>query len=144
MPRFDSDKMTKLVSELHKSMSRLRYLSQLPKSEFFSDPDKIGSAKYHFIVAIESCIDMCNHLISKNGFRVPEDYADTFRVLAEENILASEFASDLVKMAKFRNRLVHLYWEVDDEQLWDFLITRLSDYERLLKSLADYMKVENL
>ncbi len=144
MPRFDSDKMTKLVSELHKSMSRLRYLSQLPKSDFFSDPDKIGSAKYHFIVAIESCIDLCNHLISKNGFRVPEDYADTFRVLAEENILASEFASDLVKMAKFRNRLVHLYWEVDDEQLWAFLTTRLSDYEKLLKSLADFMKVENL
>jgi len=38
-----------------------------------NDPDKIGSAKYHFIVAIESAIDMCNHVISRNGYRVPED-----------------------------------------------------------------------
>jgi uncharacterized protein YutE (UPF0331/DUF86 family) len=142
MPRFDPDTMTRLVSELRKSVARLRTLSQLQEQEFLSDPDKIGSAKYHFIVAIESCIDMCNHLISRNGFRVPEDYADTFRVLAEEGAFENEFASGLINMAKFRNRLVHLYWEVNDRQVLEILTTRLKDYEILLKSLSDFLNLE--
>jgi len=78
MPLFDQEKMAKLVSELRKSVERLRAIATLRQNEFLKDPDKIGSAKYHFIVAIESCIDMCNHVISLNGYRVPEDYADTF------------------------------------------------------------------
>ena len=77
MPRFDQDKMAKLVSELRTSVKRLRHLSKLPQNDFVADPDKIGSAKYHFIVAIESCIDMSNYVIARNGFRVPEDYGDT-------------------------------------------------------------------
>ena len=115
MPQYDSDIMLRLVSELRKSVCRLQILSTLKQEEIVADPDKIASAKYHFIVAIESCIDMCNHLISRNSFRVPDDYADTFRVMAEEGVLENELLDDLVAMAKFRNRLVHLYWEVNND-----------------------------
>ena len=83
MLQFDQETMVKLVSELRKNVVRLKDLSALTEVEFLKDPDKIGSAKYHFIVSIESCIDMCNHVISRNGFRAPEDYGDTFRVMNE-------------------------------------------------------------
>jgi uncharacterized protein YutE (UPF0331/DUF86 family) len=46
--------------------------------------------------------------------RSPEDYGDTFKVLDEGGILDEEFATKLVSMARFRNRLVHLYWDVDN------------------------------
>ena len=61
MPLFDQEKMVKLVSEIRKNRDRLRVLAKLRREEFLNDPDKIGSAKYHFIVAIEAAIDMCNH-----------------------------------------------------------------------------------
>ena len=77
MPLYDLEKMVKLFSQLRNSVTRLRDISRLPPDEFLKDPDKIGSSKYHFIVAIESAIDMCNHIISQNGYRVPEDYGDT-------------------------------------------------------------------
>lgn len=35
------------------------------------------------VILIESSIDICNHIISQNDFRPPLDYADTFKVLAE-------------------------------------------------------------
>jgi uncharacterized protein YutE (UPF0331/DUF86 family) len=74
------------------------------EDQFVADADKVASAKYHFIVALEACIDLCNHLISRNSFRVPEDYGDTFRVMAEVGALSPEFAELLVSMGKFRNR----------------------------------------
>jgi uncharacterized protein YutE (UPF0331/DUF86 family) len=79
MPLFDQEKMVGLVSEFRKSVTRLQMLKKLGQKKFLRDPDKIGSAKYNFMVAIESSIDMCNHIISRNGYRVPEGYADTFK-----------------------------------------------------------------
>ena len=139
MPRYDRDIMLRLVSELRKSVRRLQILSGLKKEALADDPDKMASAKYHFIVAIESCIDMCNHIISQNGYRAPEDYADTFRVMAEESMFKKEALDDLVAMAKFRNRLVHLYWEVNIDQFHSILQSRLDDFSMVLASIAKYL-----
>jgi uncharacterized protein YutE (UPF0331/DUF86 family) len=140
MPQFDQEKMVKLVCELRKSVIRLESLANLSLEEFQNDPDKIGSSKYHFIVAIEACIDMCNHVISRNGFRVPEDYADTFRVMSEVGALDPKFSEELTNMAKFRNRLVHLYWEVDEQQLYGLLKSRLGDFKGFLDKLAGFLE----
>ena len=137
---YDQEKMAKLVSEFRKSVARLRKLKLLEQQKFLRDPDKIGSAKYHFIVAIESCIDMCNHIISRNGYRVPEDYGDTFKVMSEEGAFDTEFALELIKMAKFRNRLVHLYWEIDDKMIYKILEGRLGDFNTFLNSIADFLE----
>jgi len=139
MPLFDQEKMTTLVSELRKSVARLQSLANIPKIDFLADPDKIGSTKYHFIVAIESCIDMGNHLIARNGYRVPEDYADTFKVMAEVGALEVNFSEELKNMARFRNRLVHLYWEVDDKQLYDILKERLGDFKVFLNAVSTFL-----
>lgn len=139
MPLFDQERMVGLVSEHRKSIGRLQALSKLGREEFLDDPEKNGSSKYHFIVAIETCIDMCNHVISRNGYRVPEDYADTLKVMEEVGAFDTDFSGDLMNMAKFRNRLVHLYWEVDDGQLYDILQSRLGDFKKFLDSMAKFL-----
>jgi uncharacterized protein YutE (UPF0331/DUF86 family) len=144
MPRFDQERMIKLVVQLRQSVERLRSLSKVDQASFTQDPDKLGSAKYHFIVAIEACIDICNHVISKNGFRAPEDYSDIFAVMEEVKALDSGFSAELMKMAKFRNRLVHIYWEVDDTQLYEILQTRLDDFKRFLDAMAKFLGWDEL
>ncbi|WDN88342.1 hypothetical protein BuS5_01310 [Desulfosarcina sp. BuS5] len=142
MPLFDQDIILKLVSELRKSIIRLREISKLSQKDFLGDQDKIGSSKYHFIVAIESTIDMCNHIIARNGYRMPENYADTFKVMAEAGAIDADFSNALRSMAKFRNRLVNLYWEVDDQQLYKILQEHLVDFKKILNSITDFLEWE--
>lgn len=137
----NEDKVRKLCHELKKALTRLKALASLPQEEFVNDPDKVGSAKYHFIVAIEAAIDLCNHIITKNNYRPPEDYSDTFRVMGEVKIFDGAFVKNLVSMAKFRNRLVHIYWEVDDALLYKILTLNLVDIERFLKELGALIKI---
>lgn len=140
MPHYDKERMIKLLFQLRKSVERLQFLSDLDKTAFTQDPDKLASAKYHFIVAIEACIDVCNHIISRNGYRAPEDYADTFSIMAEVKAIDRGFSDELRKMAKFRNRLVHIYWEVDDEQVHEILRTRLDDFRTFLSSISNFLQ----
>ena len=144
MPRFNPDKITSLVSEMRKAVEYLRSLSALDKESFLTDPDKIGSAKYNFIIAIESAIDICNHIISQNGYRIPEDYADTFQVLEEQGAFNKGFIRDLKNMVRFRNRLIHLYIKIDDSQVYEILQTRLNDFKTFLENIAVFLELEKL
>lgn len=141
MPRYNPEKTAALISQIRSSTKRLKTIAKTTKNQFLHNPDKIDSAKYNFIIAIEACIDLCNHIISQNGYRSPRDYADTFQVMAESGAIASSFTSELQKMAKFRNRLVHLYWEIDDNQVYSIMQNHLGDFSKFLKFVADFLEL---
>jgi len=121
------------LSEIIGALENLKDLQQLNKKEFISNSHMLGSCKYYFIVTIEGIIDLCNHLIAQNRYRTPKDYADTFQVLFEQGLFDEQFTNTLKKMARFRNRLIHLYWEVDKEELYQILQTHLGDVELFLE-----------
>jgi len=141
---FNRDRVAGLVSEIRKALGRLESLRVLNKEEFLRDTHKVSSAKYNLIVAIECAIDICTNVISQNGFRAPENYADTFKVLEEQGAFDSELGSRLRSMAKFRNRLVHLYWEVDDSQVYEILQTKLDDFKMLINSVANFLNLGSI
>lgn len=43
-------------------------------------------------------------------------------------------------MVKFRNRIVHVYWEVGDEVLYDILQNRLDDFNQFAKYLSAFIE----
>lgn len=67
--------------------------------------------------AAQICIDLANHVIASDGLRVPRDYGDAFRVLAEAGVLDLALSERMVALAGARNLIVHLYAEVDDDRL---------------------------
>jgi uncharacterized protein YutE (UPF0331/DUF86 family) len=46
---------------------------------------------------------------------------------------AKDFTEHLMKMARFRNRLVHIYWKIDVDLLYTILQEDLSDFETFLQ-----------
>ena len=141
MLNYESEVITKHISELQNALSLLHDLRSRDFKAFKKDQHLVGSAKYHLIVAIESAIDICNHLISKNNYRLPDGYSDTFIVMAEKGILPLELVEErLTAMARFRNRLVHIYWEIDLEMLYQILQVNLDDLGQFLTELKKILK----
>jgi len=98
---FNEDKVRKITSEIIAALARLEDLQKLSLEAFMADAHKIGSAKYSLIVAIEGAVDLCNHIIAKNGFRTSEDYADTFKVMNERGAFNQELRILLFKWQDF-------------------------------------------
>jgi len=138
---FNEDKVRKIISEVISALSRLEDLRSLPEKDFLTDTHKIGSAKYSMIVAIEGAADLCNHIIAKNGFRTAEDYADTFQVMKEQGAFDEEFTNSLIQMARFRNRLVHIYWDINDKELFRIIQDRLENIKRFLKEYGNFIGI---
>lgn len=124
------DKIEKLFDSLDGAIAKLKILQRLSHREFLVDFTKYESAKHLFQVSIQNCLDICYHIIASEGWRAPRSSADAFAVLNEREIIPDDFLPVAQQMVKFRNRLVHLYWEVDEEQVYDILQTRLDDFDR--------------
>lgn len=102
----------------------------------------LNSAKYLLIVAAEAALDICNHLVARRGGRSPEDYAECMSVLAEIGALDEQLRRRLVRMARFRNLLVHRYAKVDDGEVHRVLGQDLDDFDAYLRSIGSYLKAE--
>ena len=89
---------------------------------------------------IETCSDIAGHIISDQKYRVPTGYADTFKVLQENQILNHSLAVSLSKMAKFRNVVVHDYDVVDGEIVMGILKKNLSDFTRFKDAVLAFLK----
>jgi uncharacterized protein YutE (UPF0331/DUF86 family) len=95
-------------------------------------------AELRRLAAVESCIDIANHVIASEGFRLPKDNADSFAVLAEERIVSAEWQDRLASMARFRNRLVHLYSAVRDELVHEYLQQFVGDLDAFSRAIAGH------
>lgn len=78
-------------------------------------------------LAIETCLDLAEHLIADRRLRVPASHAEAFEILREAGLIADPLAASLVQMAKFRNILVHDYARIDAERVVRILANDLRD-----------------
>ena len=136
------DKVEGILENLRGYVQKLNRLSSLKRKEFLSDFTKIESAKHLFQVSVECCIDVSNHIIASERFRPPKTYAESFEILGEQGIIANESLPTLRQMVQFRNRLVHLYWEVDAEVIYDILQRNLEDFEIFTKQILKYLSAD--
>lgn len=125
------EKITSMLENLGGYLEILREHAAMGRETLLSDRKALDSAKYNFVVAIECCIDIGNHVIASEGLRTPSDYRDVAQVLADAGIIKNNVAERFKLMVSFRNRLVHMYWKVDDELVCDYLEGNLDDIGEL-------------
>ena len=113
----DTEKITNKLMQIDEFLELLNQIGSTKEDQFVNDKILIGSAKYYLQVSIEACLDVANHIIASERLRAPKDYADSFSVLNETGFISTELCRKLRQMAKFRNRLVHLYSETDNNYI---------------------------
>lgn len=98
----------------------------------------LDSVKYNFVVAIECCVDVGQHLCAVQGWGPPSTNADTFRILSEHCVLPADLASRMAQASGFRNVLVHEYVEVRDDLVVANL-ARTADIREFVTAVADWL-----
>jgi uncharacterized protein YutE (UPF0331/DUF86 family) len=77
--------------------------------------------------ACEQCIDLANHTIRVRKLGLPKESKESFRLLAENNIIPRDLTARLEGMVGFRNVLVHEYQRLDIGLMVDVIENRLDD-----------------
>jgi|YNPNPStandDraft_1061719.scaffolds.fasta_scaffold84167_2 uncharacterized protein YutE (UPF0331/DUF86 family) len=126
------------LENISKALVRPKKFQNTPKEAFLSDEDSQDIARSRLLTAMEAALNICYHVTAQLLKRVPEDYADCFRLLGEENFIERDLARKLSQMARFRNRLVHLYWDIDYEEVYEIIQHHLRDLEEFSFQVAQW------
>jgi len=79
-------------------------------------------------------------IVSRQRYDARESYADSLTVLAVEGVIPAAFLSTAHRMVRLRNRLGHLYWEVDPERLYEVLQHDLGDLSRFKAAVCSFVQ----
>ncbi|QSZ67874.1 DUF86 domain-containing protein [Methanofollis aquaemaris] len=109
------------MRELQDAMGDWERYQSISREQFFSDRDTRNMVFHAMLVGIQSAIDIATDLIAEERLRKPASYRETFEILGENGILPEPLTRDLSALAGFRNVLVHIYWDLDLEQVYAIL-----------------------
>lgn len=77
--------------------------------------------------ACEQSIDLANHTIKTRKLGLPKESRESFRLLAQNDIIPRSLADKLENMVGFRNALVHEYQKLDINLMIDVIENHLDD-----------------
>lgn len=138
------DRLVKQLRLLKQYVEILYSIRHRSKEEYLKDEILRGATERYLQLSIETCINIGNRILSLEQFNhhviVPESYADIFETMGDMNIIDRNFTDQLKNMARFRNRLVHAYWDLDNEFVYNLLQTHLCNFTEFMTIIANYLK----
>jgi uncharacterized protein YutE (UPF0331/DUF86 family) len=117
------------ISYIEDSLRSLERFKGIPFNEFHSNPDNFRIVFYDLHRALEAIMDIGSHILSRIPGARPSSYKDIPRFLERYKIIPNEFATkQLTKMAGYRNRMVHFYGEISEQEIYNIIQGELQDF----------------
>lgn len=135
----NQDIVARLLSNVEGYIGELRGATDINHERFMSDIRAQRFVERTLQIAVEACMDVTHHIISDEGWREPDSYADAFVVLSEQDLFTVEDAQRYRLMAQFRNKVVHYYEKVDPEQVFAVFTGHLSDFDDFVRSVRRWI-----
>jgi uncharacterized protein YutE (UPF0331/DUF86 family) len=129
----------KRLQKLDEYLAILRGLQRYTLETFLKDPERYGSAERFLQLAIETLLDIGNHVIAELQLGAVDHYRDVPALLAQEGYLDHALEEKWVRMIGFRNILVHDYLDVDRRIVYRALHEDLEDLEALRRVFAQFL-----
>jgi uncharacterized protein YutE (UPF0331/DUF86 family) len=128
------------LAELEEYLGQVKEYASITVDRYSKDWKAQRIVERTLQIMIEICTDVAGHIISDKGYRVPATYADTFRVLYENNMLNKGLFETMEKIAKFRNIIVHHYGKIDAEIVVGILKKDLRDFSAYKDAIIKTLK----
>jgi uncharacterized protein YutE (UPF0331/DUF86 family) len=133
------DVIRKRLNKLDEYLAILNELRQIDREAFITQPQLYGSAERFLHLAIETVLDMGNHLIADENLGIINHYSDIPSILVKRDYIQAELAERWILMIGFRNILVHDYLDIDRTIVYEVLQNNLKDFEVLKQLFAQFL-----
>ena len=135
----DRRKVEDRIDRIRRFKRDLVEFGSISRDEFRANRERQYAVLHAMQNAIEGCIEIASHIVSADRLGAPADYAHLFSLLEENRVIPSSVAEVMRQMARFRNRIVHLYWDLDLDLVYEYLTGRLGDIDAYLTAIEKYL-----
>lgn len=132
----DFDKVRSKLQFVRESLRRLEDIRSRGRKAFLSDPILQSAAERNLQVAIEAILDIAGHVIAREGLGVVNSYRESMEILLREGILPASHRESFLRMTSFRNRVVHVYEQIDPGEIFAILEGHLDDFTTFIGAVT--------
>jgi uncharacterized protein YutE (UPF0331/DUF86 family) len=138
----DPEVIESRLNYLREYLGDLKEYETIPLNQYRRNKKDQRFVERTLHLACECCIDIAAHIISRRGMREPGDNKDLFLVLFENDIISEAVSNAMIKMAKFRNVIVHDYARIDPEIVVGILQKNLQDLKNFSREILQYLHMD--
>ncbi len=139
----DISKIKNLTAEVQTNIEELREFSLLSFEDFHKDKRNYGLSEHHLRRALEGILTIGTHILSRLPATKTKDYQEIIISLGDYEVIPKDFAEKNRKLASYRNRMVHIYWEISEKEIYQIIKEHLSDLEKFCQYYLDYIRRKN-
>lgn len=122
------------------SLNKLEELSKSSLREYLADYRNPRTTESFLRHSLEAMFDIGRHILAKTTARKFIEYKAIARELGRNNIIPQPLAERLVFIAGYRNRIVHYYHEITDEELYDIIQKDLVDIREFVYTIDKFIQ----
>lgn len=138
--KIDREKIKQRFADINESLSEINRLISADDKEFWSKKEYMAAVKYYLLQAIEAAGSVCAHIAAKKLNKGISAFGECFELLENEGIISGDLTSRLRKMVKFRNKLIHRYWETDDKNILQYARKDTGDFNEFIKAVNNIIE----
>lgn len=127
------------LKALQSYLSRLEKLRDINHHTFLSDDRNYALAEHYLQLSVETVLDVCRHLVVALELKIPDDSHSLLPELSKAGILSKTFVERNLQMPGFRNRLVHVYEDIDHKKTYEYLQEHLADFQDFIEQVSKYL-----
>jgi uncharacterized protein YutE (UPF0331/DUF86 family) len=131
--KIDKELIIQKIDEMNKYVEHLESMKKLSKKDFLEDKVNVFATERLLQITIECLLDIGNHIISKLGLGKPQVYRDIALKLYEKDIISKDLKDIFIEMIAFRNRLVHHYYKIDSEILYQIITNQTQNFHTFIQ-----------
>ncbi len=139
MENIDADVLFRKIQIIEDNLKKLYELKKFSLENFSSDFRNIESVKHLLQISIEALIDISTHIVARGRMHTPYSSVDAIRLMAENEIIPKEHEKKFAQMVRFRNRIVHFYQKIDEDELYKILQDDLPDFKTFVKDVTNHL-----
>ena len=134
MESINREYVHKLIQEINETISATIVATNKPYDRL-SMIEKYA-IRYHLIVIAEALIALALHITRRMFNTRPETPIHALQILRDNQLLIGDEYRDVVNIVKLGNLLIHRYWTIDDEKIYNTVKKDFKNLQRFLKRIS--------
>ena len=141
MPKIDVKRLNRYCMTIRENIEDIEsLLSSNTDEELIENRYLLKALKYALIETSEAMADALQHLLARLRSEAAESYLEVVEKAKKASLMDPELLNRLLFFFKFRNLLVHRYWETDNKRLIEETRKGYKDFEAFVEAIQKISK----
>jgi len=88
---------------------------------------------------VEAITEICQHILARTKGVSCGGYVDCIVKAGENGLINQTLANKLRRLADLRNSLIHRYWIINDEELYNICKENIGDFKDFITQIDDFI-----